>query len=154
MTGAADENCFLFEILYEDICRDKGLDVDPQFRTNEHRRIVFDQIDVANVFHEKGPRVSLKQWLAWVGGMLSFFPSWTCLLLAICFKLVQDGTKVEELAIWNIENVADDAHSEDEVQGVGGGDGDAGFTTSPQGLNKILFCSCAYALGYGKRRLG
>lgn len=78
-------------MLYDKICGDRGLTLELDYGSEQHREEVANDIASCEIFRTPGARTSLKQWLSWVGCMHSFMRSWHCMLLGVSYSMLKSG---------------------------------------------------------------
>ena len=109
----------LFSALYEMICHDLG--VVPS-GTNQHKEMMFNDLEASEAFTAKGSRVALRRWFSWCDSFRFFDKVWHSRLLALIMFGMSCGLYHDftEVPLWRMEgdgiapNV-DDGDDEDEA---------------------------------------
>ena len=89
----------LFDLLYEDICRDQG---SAAVGTPDHRAAVLSSLQTPSILGRKHDKVALRRWFSWVAAASSNLQSWHAKLLVITYVGIRQGVykHVAQCPLW------------------------------------------------------
>ena len=81
----------LFELYYDDICRDLGEQDHVDYGSEAHIERIMGRVARSEVFHNKGMKVAMRSFFKWERTMKQFLKDWTTMLFALIILGIRQG---------------------------------------------------------------